>query len=62
VIISLYLSGANMTLPRKTFENIQFALDPTIAAVSVLQILFVIVIGAAWFAFSRSARATPFLP
>jgi ABC-type spermidine/putrescine transport system permease subunit II len=51
-----------MTLPRKTFENIQFALDPTIAAVSVLQILFVIVIGAVWFALPRSARATPFIP
>ena len=62
VIISLYLSGANMTLPRKTFENIQFALDPTIAAVSVLQILFVIAIGAVWFALPRSARATPLMP
>jgi putative spermidine/putrescine transport system permease protein len=56
LLISLYLSGATMTLPRKTFENIMFAIDPTIAAVSVLQILFIVVVGAAWFAFSRDTR------
>jgi putative spermidine/putrescine transport system permease protein len=53
LILALYLSGANMTLPRKTFENILFAIDPTIAAVSVLQILFVVLLGAAWYAFAR---------
>jgi putative spermidine/putrescine transport system permease protein len=58
LVISLYLSGATMTLPRKTFENILFAIDPTIAAVSVLQILFVVVLGAVWYAFARGARAT----
>jgi len=56
VIIALFLSGATMTLPRKTFENIQFALDPTIAAVSVLQILFVVALGAIWFAFGRGGQ------
>jgi len=55
LILALYLSGSNMTLPRKTFENIQFAIDPTIAAVSVLQILFVVALGGAWYAFARSA-------
>jgi putative spermidine/putrescine transport system permease protein len=56
LILALYLSGANMTLPRKTFENILFAIDPTIAAVSVLQILFVVVLGAAWYAFAHGTR------
>jgi putative spermidine/putrescine transport system permease protein len=55
LILALYLSGSNMTLPRKTFENIQFAIDPTIAAVSVLQILFVVALGGAWYVFARSA-------
>jgi putative spermidine/putrescine transport system permease protein len=60
LILALYLSGANMTLPRKTFENILFAIDPTIAAVSVLQILFVVLLGAAWYAFARGPwRASP---
>jgi ABC-type spermidine/putrescine transport system permease subunit II len=51
-----------MTLPRKTFENILFAIDPTIAAVSVLQILFVVVLGTVWYAFARGARAAPLMP
>jgi putative spermidine/putrescine transport system permease protein len=62
LILALYLSGANMTLPRKTFENILFAIDPTIAAVSVLQILFVVVLGAAWYAFARVPRPASLVP
>ena len=30
-----------MTLPKKMFDNIRMEIDPTIAAVSVLQILLV---------------------
>ncbi len=41
LIIAMFLSGSNMTLPKKMFENIIFEIDPTISAVSVLQILFV---------------------
>lgn len=41
LIIALFLSGSNMTLPKKMFENIIFEIDPTISAVSVLQILLV---------------------
>lgn len=41
LIIALFLSGSNMTLPKKMFENIIFEIDPTISAVSVLQVLFV---------------------
>jgi putative spermidine/putrescine transport system permease protein len=56
VVISLFLSGANMTLPRKTFENIITAIDPTVAAVSVLQILFVVALGVAWYVFRRGGN------
>jgi putative spermidine/putrescine transport system permease protein len=62
LILALYLSGSNMTLPRKTFENILFAIDPTIAAVSVLQILFVVVLGAGWYAFARGSRSASLMP
>ncbi len=41
LIIALFTSGVNATLPKKMFENIIFEIDPTIAAVSVLQILLV---------------------
>lgn len=48
LVIALFLSGANATLPKKMFESIVFEIDPTIAAISVLQILLVaIVIGLA---------------
>lgn len=57
LVIALFLSGSNMTLPRKTFEDIMYAIDPTIAAVSVLQILFVAAAGLVWYAVRRAARA-----
>ncbi|WNK01189.1 ABC transporter permease [Thalassospiraceae bacterium LMO-JJ14] len=41
LIIALFLSGSNMTLPKKMFENIISEIDPTISAVSVLQIVLV---------------------
>lgn len=41
LIIALFLSGSNMTLPKKMFENIISEIDPTISAVSVLQIIMV---------------------
>ncbi len=41
LIIALFLSGSNMTLPKKMFENIISEIDPTISAVSVLQIILV---------------------
>ena len=37
----MFLSGANMTLPKKMFDNIMMEIDPTIAAVSVMQILLI---------------------
>jgi len=41
VVVALFLAGANMTLPKKMFDNIMMEIDPTIAAVSVMQILLV---------------------
>lgn len=41
LIIALFTSGVNATLPKKMFDNIIFEIDPTIAAVSVLQIALV---------------------
>ncbi|WP_236033860.1 ABC transporter permease [Belnapia mucosa] len=41
LVIAMFLSGAEMTLPKKMFDNIMMEIDPTIAAVSVLQILLV---------------------
>ena len=44
VVVALFLAGANMTLPKKMFDNIMMEIDPTIAAVSVIQILLVSVV------------------
>jgi putative spermidine/putrescine transport system permease protein len=44
VVVALFLSGANMTLPKKMFDNILMEIDPTIAAVSVIQILLVSIV------------------
>ncbi len=41
VVVALFLSGARMTLPKKMFDNILMEIDPTIASVSVMQILLV---------------------
>ena len=44
VVVALFLSGARMTLPKKMFDNILMEIDPTIAAVSVIQILLVSIV------------------
>jgi len=41
LVIAMFLGGSNMTLPKKMFDNILNEIDPTIAAVSVLQIVMV---------------------
>jgi putative spermidine/putrescine transport system permease protein len=44
LVVSLFLSGANaVTLPRRMWEDLRYALDPTIAAVSTLTILLTVV-------------------
>lgn len=41
LLVAMFLGGSNMTLPKKMFDNIINAIDPTIAAVSVLQVVLV---------------------
>jgi len=41
LVIAMFLGGSNMTLPKKMFDNIMNEIDPTIAAVSVMQIALV---------------------
>lgn len=43
LVVAMFLSGSQMTLPKKMFDNIRMEIDPTIAAVSVLQILIITV-------------------
>jgi putative spermidine/putrescine transport system permease protein len=44
LVVSLFLSGANaVTLPRRMWEDLRYALDPTIAAVSTLTIAVTVV-------------------
>ena len=44
LVIAMFLGGSNMTLPKKMFDNIMLDIDPTIAAVSVLQIVLVSIV------------------
>jgi len=41
LVVAMFLAGPQMTLPKKMFDNIRMEIDPTIAAVSVLQILVI---------------------
>jgi len=41
LVVAMFLAGSQMTLPKKMFDNIRMEIDPTIAAVSVLQILLI---------------------
>jgi putative spermidine/putrescine transport system permease protein len=41
LVVAMFLAGSQMTLPKKMFDNIRMEIDPTIAAVSVLQILVI---------------------
>lgn len=44
LVIAMFLGGSNMTLPKKMFDNILNEIDPTIAAVSVVQIVLATII------------------
>ena len=44
LVVALFLAGPNMTLPKKMFDNILMEIDPTIAAVSVMQIVLVSIV------------------
>ena len=41
LIVAMFLAGANMTLPKKMFDTILTEIEPTVAAVSVLQIVLI---------------------
>ncbi|BBK32833.1 putative spermidine/putrescine transport system permease protein [Stella humosa] len=41
LVVAMFLSGANMTLPKKMFDNILTEIEPTVAAVSALKITFI---------------------
>lgn len=53
LVIAMFLSGSQMTLPKKMFDNIRMEIDPTVAAASVLQIVIVTVFILVWAAFNR---------
>ena len=42
LVVAMFLAGSEMTLPKKMFDNIRMEIDPTIAAVSVLQIALIV--------------------
>lgn len=44
LVVAMFLTGPNMTLPKKMFDNIMMEIDPTIAAVSVMQIVLVTIV------------------
>jgi len=58
VVVALFLAGARMTLPKKMFDNILMEIDPTIAAVSVMQILLVAIVLFLMARFGRGLSAT----
>jgi putative spermidine/putrescine transport system permease protein len=58
LVVALFLAGPNMTLPKKMFDNILMEIDPTIAAVSVMQILLVAVVLVLIGRFGRGLRGS----
>jgi ABC-type spermidine/putrescine transport system permease subunit II len=56
LVIAMFLGGARMTLPKKMFDNIMNDIDPTIAAVSVLQIALVVIALAVTSRFGAGAK------
>lgn len=58
LVVAMFLSGSAMTLPKKMFDNIVSEIDPTIAAVSVIQILLVGICLALCALFGRNLLAT----
>jgi putative spermidine/putrescine transport system permease protein len=41
LVVAMFISGANMTLPKKMYDTILAEIEPTVAAVSVLQIILI---------------------
>jgi putative spermidine/putrescine transport system permease protein len=59
LIVSLFLSGSGaVTLPRRMWDELRFAIDPTIAAVSTLTfVLSIVLLGGAHLLRRRTERA-----
>lgn len=59
LIVALFLSGSGaVTLPRRMWDDLRFAIDPTIAAVSTLTIVLTgLLLGGAHLLRSRTARS-----
>jgi putative spermidine/putrescine transport system permease protein len=62
LIVALFLSGSGaVTLPRRMWDDLRFAIDPTIAAVSTLTIVLTgMMLGAAYIL--RRRNGPPALP
>ena len=58
MVVALFLSGSGaVTLPRRMWDDLRFAIDPTIAAVSTLTVvLTVLLLGGAHLLRTRSSR------
>jgi putative spermidine/putrescine transport system permease protein len=54
LVVAMFLSGTFGTLPKKMFDNIRLQIDPTIAAVSVMEIIMVILVMAALMRLNRA--------
>jgi ABC-type spermidine/putrescine transport system permease subunit II len=54
LVIALFLSGYNPTLPKKIYDGIQIDIDPTVSAVCVVQIVLLLL---GLLLFSRSFRS-----
>ena len=61
LVVAMFIAGANMTLPKKMFDNILSEVEPTVAAVSAMQIVLVsalLILGSRL----RRPRAAPMMP
>jgi putative spermidine/putrescine transport system permease protein len=56
LVIAMFLGGVNVTLPKKMFDNIQMEIEPTVAAVSMLQIALAAIVLIAASRFGNGAR------
>ncbi|MFD2238189.1 ABC transporter permease [Aureimonas populi] len=54
LVVAMFLSGTFGTLPKKMFDNIRLQIDPTIAAVSVMEIVMVILVMAVLLRINRA--------
>jgi len=58
LVISMFLSGSFGTLPKKMFDNVRLQVDPTIAAVSVIEIAAVLIIMLILLRYNKNKPAT----